>query len=78
MTAHERGVKATEFIRESGIECIIDSAVPDTITVLCGSGVMAYHEGKLLMLGEHVALTESPVPLFINDVANHRHTTVMV
>lgn len=78
MDAHQRGSKATEEVRESGIDCVIDSAVPESITVLCGSGVMAYHDGKLLMLGEHVPLTEKPVPIFINDVVNHRNVTVLV
>lgn len=78
MTERERGAKATEKAQAAGIDIIIDSARPDTITVLCGNGVMAYHDGKLLMLGEQIPLSTAPLPLFINDVVNHRHTTVIV
>jgi len=78
MDARERGAKATEQIKQSGIECLIDSAIPESVTVLCGSGVMAYHDGKLLMLGEHIPLNADPVPVFINDVVNHINVTVLV
>lgn len=78
MTERERGKKATQQAEESGIDCVIDSVRPDTFTVLCGSGVMAYHDGKLLALGEHVPLTADPVPLFVTDVVNHRDVTILV
>lgn len=78
MDERERSAKATEQIRESGIECVIDSAIPETVTVLCGGGVMAYYNGNLLMLGEQVPLTEKPVPIFVNDIVNHRHATILV
>lgn len=78
MTERERGKKATQQALEAGIDCVIDSVKPETFTVLCGSGVMAYHDGKLLALGEHVPLTEGPVPLFLTDVVNHRDVTVTV
>lgn len=78
MNARERGAKATEELMGSGVDCIIGSAVPETVTVLCAGGVMAYYEGKLLMLGEHVALTEEPVCIFVNDVKNSRRATVLV
>jgi len=78
MTERERGKKATQQAQDAGIDCVIDSVKPDTFTVLCGSGVMAYYEGKLLTLGEHVPLTDDPVPLFLTDVVNHRDATVLV
>ncbi len=78
MTERERGKKATQLAQDAGIDCVIDSVKPDTFTVLCGSGVMAYYDGKLLALGEHVPLTAEPVPLFITDVVNHRDAAVMV
>lgn len=78
MDERERSTKATEIIREFGIECLIDSAIPETITVLCGAGVMAYSNGNLLMLGEQIPLTEKPLPIFVNDVVHHRYTTIMV
>ena len=78
MSERERGAKATVKLQETGIDCIIDSAVTDTVTVLCGGGVMAYHDGKILMLGDHVPLSENPVPIFVHDVVNHRCMTVLV
>jgi len=78
MNERERSAKATEKVHESGIECVIDSAIPESITVLCGGGVMAYFNGNLLMLGEHVPLTENPVSIFVNDVVNHRQATILV
>jgi len=78
MNARERGEKATQQLEQEGVECIIGSAVPETVTVLCAGGVLAYYDGKLLMMGEHVALTQEPVCIFINDMKNSRRATVMV
>lgn len=78
MNERLRGAKATEQLQESGIDCVIDSAIPETVTVLCGGGVMAYHNGNLLMLGQHVPITEKPVPIFVNDVVSHRQATILV
>lgn len=78
MTARERGKKATQIIEQTGIDCCVESIRDDSITVMCGRGVMAYLDGKLLMLGEQIPLTSEPITLYIQDAVNHRDCTVQV
>lgn len=73
-----RAATATQFLQRLGIDCTIDSIRWETVTVLCGSGVMAYYDQKLLMMGEHIPLPESPISVFVNDAVRHVHAEVTI
>lgn len=74
----ERATRATQRLQQLGIECTIDSVRLETVTVLCGSGVLAYYDQKLLMMGEHIPLPESPISIFVNDAVKHVHADVTI